>query len=183
MAKLGNEIRDLFRNVTYAWQQSKNPYLDNIALKKQYLETRERYHQKVDGAQRNTRELSFAFNELASALEFSDASNLLQRKAGLAKSINDNKDDLHAALIGMISGYATSGGALIPIIVELYSDRVAALSNFFFWAALAVLAFGIYAGSFNQNRLMRLVKEHQDYTLEFKEITDLLEKEGKSRTH
>jgi hypothetical protein len=36
--------------------------------------------------------------------------------------------------------------------------------------------FGFYEGYFNQNRLKRLVKEHKDYTSEFDEITDLIER-------
>jgi hypothetical protein len=33
-----------------------------------------------------------------------------------------------------------------------------------------------YEGYFNQNRLKRLVKEHKDYTSEFDEVTDLIER-------
>jgi hypothetical protein len=54
-------------------------------------------------------------------------------------------------------------------------------SDFLFWALLAVFVFGIYTGSFNQNRLRRLVKEHMDYTREFDEITDLLDKKKDMR--
>jgi hypothetical protein len=93
----------------------------------------------------------------------------------LAKSVNDNRDDLRGALIGMISGYSTSVGGLIPLVAEIYTGGLDMFSNFFFWALLGVFVFGIYTGSFNQNRLWRLVKEHRDYTGEFDEITDLLE--------
>ena len=43
-----------------------------------------------------------AFDNLFSAVDFSDTSNLWERKASLAKSINDNKIDVMGALIGTI---------------------------------------------------------------------------------
>jgi hypothetical protein len=55
------------------------------------------------------------------------------------------------------------------------------LSSFLFWGLLAVLVFGIYTGSFNQNRLKRLVREHKDYTRESEEIADLLERKRDTR--
>jgi len=67
-------------------------------------------------------------------------------------------------------------GVSIPITLEIYTKSLNAFSNFFFWALLVVFGFGIYTGSFNQNRLRRLVKEHKDYTSESEEITDLLER-------
>ena len=150
--------------------------MDNIALKKCYLESRELYHQKVNSAfVHSSGNLIEAFDELASAVDYSDTSNLWQRKASLAKSVNDNRDDLRGALIGMISGYSTSVGGLIPLVAQVYTDRLDVFSSFFFWALLAVFVFGTYTGSFNQNRLRRLVKEHRDYTGEFDEITDLLD--------
>jgi len=156
--------------------ERKTPYVDNIALKKRYLDSRELYHQKVNSALlHNSGNLVEAFNELASAVDYSDTSNLWQRKASLAKSVNDNRDDLRGALIGMISGYSTSVGGLIPLVAETYTEGLEVFSNFFFWALLGVFLFGIYAGSFSQNRLRRLVKEHRDYTGEFDEITDLLD--------
>jgi hypothetical protein len=54
-------------------------------------------------------------------------------------------------------------------------------SSFLFWGLLAVLVFGIYTGSFNQNRLKRLVREHKDYTRESEEIADLLERKRDTR--
>jgi hypothetical protein len=176
MVGLADGIRGFLENVRYAWRERKTPYVDNIALKKLYLESRELYHQKVNSAlAHSSGNLIEAFDELASAVDYSDTSNLWQRKASLAKSVNDNRDDLRATLLGMISGYATSVGGLIPLVAEIYTEGLAVFSNFFFWALLAVFAFGIYAGSFNQNRLRRLVKEHRDYTGEFDEITDLLD--------
>lgn len=184
MARHTDEIKGFLENVRYAWRERKTPYVDNIALKKRYLESRELYHQKVNSALGNSSgNLIEAFDELASAVDYSDTSNLWQRKASLAKSINDNRDDLRGALIGMISGYFTSVGVLIPIAAETYADSLDAFSNFFFWALLAVFVFGIYAGSFNQNRLTRLVKEHRDYTGEFDEITELLDEKKDVRIH
>jgi hypothetical protein len=176
MAGLMDAIRGFLKNVRYAWRERKTPYMDNVTLKMRYLESRELYHQKVNSAlMHSSGNLVEAFDELASAVDYSDTSNLWQRKASLAKSVNDNRDDLRGALIGMISGYFTSVGGLIPLVAETYADGLDVFSNFFFWALLAVFAFGIYTGSFNQNRLRRLVKEHRDYTGEFAEITDLLD--------
>jgi len=176
MSGLTDEVRGFAENVRYAWRERRTPYVDNVALKKRYLESRELYHRKVnDALAHSSGNLIEAFDELASAVDYSDTSNLWQRKASLAKSINDNRDDLRGALIGLISGYFTSIGILIPLAAETYTDGLEVFSNFFFWALLAVFAFGIYTGSFNQNRLRRLVKEHKDYTAEFNEITDLLD--------
>jgi hypothetical protein len=176
MAGLGDEVRGFVENVRYAWRERRTPYIDNVALKKRYLESRDLYHRKVNSALAySSGNLVEAFDELASAVDYSDTSNLWQRKASLAKSINDNRDDLRGALIGLISGYFTSIGVWIPLAAETYTQGLDVFSNFFFWALLAVFAFGIYTGSFNQNRLRRLVKEHRDYTGEFNEITDLLD--------
>ena len=176
MTKLADRMRSFLEDVRYAWRERKTPYVDNIALKKRYLDSRELYHQKVNSALlHNSGNFVEAFNELASAVDYSDTSNLWQRKASLAKSVNDNRDDLRGALIGMISGYSTSVGGLIPLVAETYTEGLEVFSNFFFWALLGVFLFGIYAGSFSQNRLRRLVKEHRDYTGEFDEITDLLD--------
>ena len=175
MFGLRNRMRGFLENVRYAWQERKTPYVDNIALKKRYLENRELYHQKVNNAlAHRSGNLIEALDELTGAVDYSDTSSLWQRKASLAKSINDNRDDLNGALIGMISGYATSVGGLIPLIADIYTDGLDAIYSFFFWAFLAVFLFGIYTGSFNQNRLKRLVKEHKDYTGEFDELTSLL---------
>ena len=182
MPKRADTMRGFLQNVRYAWRERKTPYLDNIALKKQYLESRELYHQKVNSAfVHSSGNLIEAFDELASAVDYSDTSNLWQRKASLAKTINDNRDDLRGALIGLISGYSTSVGAFIPLAAETGTQGLDAVSGFFFWALLAVVAFGIYTGTFNQNRLSRLVKEHKDYTGEFDEITDLLDKKKDAR--
>ena len=176
-------MRGFLENVRYAWQQRKTPYIDNVALKTRYLESRELYHEKMNGAfaHRTNNDPVKAFDELFSAVDCGDTSNLWERKAGLAKSINDNRDDLKGALIGTATGYFTALGVSIPIALEIYIKSLNAFSNFFFWASLAVFAFGIYTGSFNQNRLGRLVKEHKDYTSEFEEITDLLESKEDKR--
>lgn len=184
MARRADEMKGFLQDVRYAWRERKTPYVDNIALKKRYLESRELYRQKVNSAlAHSSGNLTQAFYELASSVDYSDTSNLWQRKASLAKSINDNRDDLRGALIGMISGYSTSVGGLIPLIAETYTESLNVFSNFFFWAFLAVFVFGIYTGSFNQNRLRRLVKEHKDYTGEFDDITDLLDEKKDAEIH
>lgn len=176
-------MRGFIENVRYAWQQRRTPYVDNIALKTRYLESRKLYHEKMDSAfaHRSNNDIARAFDELFSAADFGDTSNLWIRKAGLAKSINDNRDDLRGALIGTITGYFTALGASIPVTLEIYTKSLNAFQNFFVWASLALFGFGIYTGSFNQNRLRRLVKEHKDYTNEFEEITDLLERKKEIR--
>ena len=58
-----------------------------------------------------------AFDSLFNAVDFSDTSTLWERKAGLAKSINDNKIDVMGALIGAMSAYIGSLGILFPIIL------------------------------------------------------------------
>ncbi len=184
MVRFIQEIKGFVENISYAWQQRKTPYLDNITLKTHYLESRELYHEKMNSAfvHRTSNDPVKAFDELFSAVDCGDTSNLWERKAGLAKSINDNRDDLKGALIGTITGYFTALGTSIPIALEIYTKGLNAFSNFFFWALLAVFGFGIYTGSFNQNRLRRLVKEHKDYTSESDEITDLLERKKDIRT-
>jgi hypothetical protein len=48
--------------------------------------------------------------------------------------------------------------------------------DYLVYGFFAIMFFGFYEGYFNQNRLKRLVKEHTDYTSEFDEITDLIER-------
>ena len=178
MVRFMQGMRGFLENIRYAWQQRKTPYVDNIALKKHYLESRALYHEKMNCAfaHRTNNDQIKAFDELFSAVDCGDTSNLWQRKAGLAKSINDNRDELRGALIGTITGYFTALGASIPLAPEIYTKSLNAFSNFFFWALLAVFGFGIYTGRFSQNRLKRLVKEHKDYSRESEEITELLER-------
>lgn len=176
-------MRVFLENIRYAWQQRKTLYLDNIVLKQHYLESRELYHEKMNSAfvHRTNNDPVKAFDELFNAVDYGDTSNLWERKASLAKSINDNRDDLRGALIGTITGYFTALGASIPIVPEIYAKGLNVFSSFFFWALLAVFGFGIYTGSFNQNRLRRLVKEHKDYTSESEEIAGLLERKKETR--
>ena len=178
MARFIQKMRGFLENIRYAWQQRKTLYVDNIALKRHYLENRELYHEKMNSAfvHRTNNDPVKAFDELFSAVDCGDTSNLWERKAGLAKNINDNRDDLKGALIGTATGYFTALGASIPMALEVYTESLNAFSNFFFWALLAVFGFGIYTGSFNQNRLRRLVTEHKDYMSESEEITCLLER-------
>lgn len=122
-----------------------------------------------------------AFDDLFSAVDFSNTSNLWERKASLAKSINDNKIDVMGALTGAISSYISSVGVLVPIIVTINNDGVAAFSNYLVLGFFAILLFGFYEGYFSQSRLKRLVKEHKDYTSEFDEITGLLERKENLR--
>ncbi|XHH09774.1 MAG: hypothetical protein ACFCUE_03875 [Candidatus Bathyarchaeia archaeon] len=118
-----------------------------------------------------------AFDNLFSAVESNDTSTLWERKASLAKSINDNKIDVMGALIGAISSYISAVGLLAPIILAVYElGVILAFSDFLILGFFGILLFGLYEGYFSQCRLKRLVKEHKDYTFEFSEVTDLLER-------
>ena len=110
------------------------------------------------------------------AVDFSDTTTLWERKVGLAKSINDNKIDLMGALIGAMSAYIGSLGILFPIVLLVISQGFAAFSKLSCIWVLCNQFFVFYEGYFNQNRLKRLVKEHKDYTSEFDEITDSIER-------
>ncbi|MCW4029466.1 MAG: hypothetical protein NWE92_07455 [Candidatus Bathyarchaeota archaeon] len=156
----------------------KTPYIDNTALKEKYIENRESYHQKMNRAfLSRTGNMSVeAFDDLFSAVESNDTSTLWERKASLAKSINDNKIDVMGALIGAISSYLGAIGILFPIILAVYTSGAEAFSDFLILGFLGILLFGLYEGYFSQCRLKRLVKEHKEYTCEFDEVTTLLER-------
>lgn len=171
--------KGFLENVKYAFKVvKKTPYIDNMLLKANYLENREAYHQKMNRAflNRTANKSIEAFDSLFSAVEFNDTSTLWERKASLAKSINDNKIDVMGALIGAISSYISSIGILLPIVLAVYETGMRAFSDFLFIGFFGILLFGLYEGYFSQCRLKRLVKEHKDYTCEFDEVTDLLER-------
>jgi len=166
-------------NVRYAFRMvRRTPYIDATIIKREYQEHREFYHLKMNNAFKSrTNNISIgAFDSLFSAVDFSDTSTLWERKAVLAKSINDNKIDVMGALIGAMSAYIGSLGVLFPILLLVIADGAAAFSNYLVYGFFAIMFFGFYEGYFNQNRLKRLVKEHKDYTSEFDEITDLIER-------
>ena len=166
-------------NVKYAFRMvRRTPYIDATIIKREYQEHREFYHQKMNSAFKSrTNNISIgAFDSLFSAVDFSDTSTLWERKAGLAKSINDNKIDVMGALIGAMSAYIGSLGVLFPILLLVITQGIAAFGNYLVYGFFAIMFFGFYEGYFNQNRLKRLVKEHKDYTSEFDEITDLIER-------
>lgn len=184
--KINDQVseKSFLENTKYALAVvRKTPYIDNTALKEKYLENRESYHQKMNHAFLNrTGNMSVeAFDNLFSAVESNDTSTLWERKASLAKSINDNKIDVMGALIGAISSYLGSIGILLPIILAFYESGVKAFSDYLFIGFLGILLFGLYEGYFSQCRLRRLVKEHKDYTFEFNEVTDLLERKKSLR--
>ena len=166
-------------NVKYAFRMvRRTPYIDATIIKREYQEHREFYHQTMNEAYVNrTKNISEkAFDNLFSAVDFSDTSTLWERKASLAKSINDNKIDVMGALIGALSAYIGSLGVLFPIILLIATQGIRAFSNYLMYGFFAIMFFGFYEGYFNQNRLKRLVKEHKDYTSEFDEVTDLIER-------
>ncbi len=181
-AKTTNQMltgKNFLENAKYAFGVvRKTPYIDHMNLKAKYIENRDAYHQKMNRAfLSRTGNLSVeAFDNLFSAVEFNDTSTLWERKASLAKSINDNKIDVMGALIGAISSYLSSIGVLIPIVLALYASGVNAFSDFLILGFLGMLLFGLYEGYFSQCRLKRLVKEHKDYTCEFSEVDSLLER-------
>lgn len=181
-AKNSNEIfagKNFLQNAKYAVSVvKKTPYIDHMSLKANYLDNREAYHQKMNHAfLSRTDNLSVkAFDDLFSAVEFNDTSTLWERKASLAKSINDNKIDVMDALIGAISSYISSIVIFITIGLSFYEIGANAFSDFLILGFLGILLFGLYEGYFNQCRLKRLVKEHKDYTCEFGEVNNLLER-------
>jgi hypothetical protein len=117
-----------------------------------------------------------AFDHLFSAVEFNDTSTLWERKASLAKSINDNKIDVMGALIGAISSYLSCIGLIVPIIFAFYESGVQAFSDYLLLGFIGIFVFGLYEGYFSQTRLKRLVKEHKEYSSEFDEVTLLLDR-------
>jgi hypothetical protein len=171
-------------NVKYALRVvRKTRYIDTVVIKRHYIETRELYHQKMNTAfvSRTGNTSVEAFDNLFSAVDFSDTSTLWERKASLAKSINDNKHDVMGALIGTISSYIGSAGILVPLIVTINQEGMAAFSDYLIFGFFGILLFGFYEGYFSQSRLKRLVKEHEDYTSEFDQITGLLERKENLR--
>jgi len=160
-----------------AWLEG-HRIIDATIIKREYQEQREFYHQKMNSAFKSrTNNISIgAFDSLFSAVDFSDTSTLWERKAGLAKSINDNKIDVMGALIGAMSAYIGSLGVLFPIILLVITQGIAVFGNYLVYGFFVIMFFGFYEGYFNQNRLKRLVKEHKDYTSEFDEITGLIER-------
>jgi hypothetical protein len=90
-----------------------------------------------------------AFDNLFNAVEPNDTSTLWERKASLAKSINDNKIDVIGALIGAISPYISSIGILLPIILAVYERGLAEFSNYLIAAFIGLLFFGLYEGYFS----------------------------------
>jgi len=180
--KITNKIltgKSFLQNAKYAvGVVRKTPYIDHMGLKAKYLETREAYHQKMNRAfLSRTGNLPIeAFDDLFSAVESNDTSTLWERKASLAKSINDNKIDVMGALIGAISSYLSSIGVLIPIVLTFYEIGIEAFSDFLVLGFIGILLFGLYEGYFSQCRLKRLVKEHKDYTCEFGQVDSLLER-------
>jgi hypothetical protein len=171
-------------NIRYAVMIArKTPYIDNLNLKRCYIESRELYHQKMNSAfVSRTHNISVeAFDNLFSAVESNDTATLWERKASLAKSINDNKSDVMGALIGTISSYIGSIGVLAPIIITIATQGTAAFSNYLLFGFFGILLFGFYEGYFSQSRLKRLVKEHKEYTDEFDELSCLLDRKENLR--
>ena len=107
-------------NVRYVFHMiRRTPYIDATIIKREYQAHREFYYRKMNSAFKSrTNNISIgAFDSLFSAVDFRNTSTLWERKAGLAKSINDNKIDVMGALIGAMSAYIGSLGVLFPIII------------------------------------------------------------------
>jgi hypothetical protein len=181
-AKIANQKligTNFLENTKYALRVvRKTPYIDNMALKRNYIENREAYHQKMNTAfTSRTDNISIeAFDNLFSAVESNDTSTLWERKASLAKSINDNKMDVMGALIGAVSSYISCIAIFFPIALAFYQSGVQAFSDYLILGFIGLFLFGIYEGYFSQSRLKRLVKEHKDYSSEFDEVTLLLDR-------
>lgn len=178
MDRIFQEIKDLFEDFWYAWEERKTPYLDNEALKARYLERRSLYHEKMNRAlvhQKSNNPIQ-AFGELSSAVDSLDTANLWEKKARLAKNINDNRDNVPLTLFGTLTGYLTSMGVAISIILTIYTKGFDTIYDSFFWGLFIAASFFGIIGRYNQNRLKRLVEEHRDYTREYEETAKLIEK-------
>jgi len=126
-------------NVKYAFLMvRRTPYIDATIIKREYQEHREFYHIKMNSAFKSrTNNISIgAFDSLFSAVDFSDTSTLWERKAGVAKSINDNKIDVMGALIGGLSAYVVSLGVLFPILLLVITQGIAAFGNYLVYGFL-----------------------------------------------
>jgi hypothetical protein len=177
------EIRNLLGNIRYGWQEIKTPYIDNKVLNERYIESRDLCKKKIEStfAHLKNNDLTQALYEKFIADEYLDAAHLWERKSRLAKYINDNRDHVRGSLIGMFSDYATSlgtaGGAALTS-SSAYSNGSDVLSDIIFFGFIIVSGLTFITGVVNQKRLNRLVKEHKDYTREFEETTDLIEKKN-----
>jgi len=108
------EIRNLLGNIRYGWQERKTPYIDNKVLNKRCIENRDLYNKKIDNAFAHLKnnDLTQALYEKFIADEYLDTAHLWEKKSRLTKYINDNRDHVKGALIGMFSDYVTSLGQL-----------------------------------------------------------------------
>jgi len=181
MVRLIQEIRNLLGNIRYAWQERKTPYIDNKVLNERYIENRDLYKKKIDSAfaHLENNDLTQALYEKFIADEYLDTAHLWVKKSRLAKYINDNRDHVKGALIGMFSDYTTSigtaGGAVLTA-PSVYANGSDFYSDALFFGLIIVSGLTFVTGVVNQKRLNRLVKEHKDYTREFEETTNLIEK-------
>jgi len=177
-------IKDLLKDIRYAWEERKTPYLDNKALKARYLERRDLYHEKMNGALAHHKSNNSvqAFGELFGAVDSLDTANLWEKKARLAKNINDNRDNVPLTLFGAITGYLTSMGTVITMILTFYTKGFDAIYDSFFWGLFIATSFFSVIGRYNQNRLKRPVEEHRNYTKEYEETAKLIEMKKDLRT-
>ena len=178
MVKFTQVIRNLFENIRYAEQERKTPYIDHEVLKQHSKENRDLYEKKMNSARSHheNNDLDQAYHELFDAVNYLDTAILWEKQARLAKDINDNRDNVPLTLWPMFISYAGGMGATIPTISAVYLKGYNAPSNLFFWVGLiGFFALG-FIGINQQRRLNRLVEEHKDYTRDFNETIDLIER-------
>ena len=96
-AKIADQMfagKSFVENVKYALRVvRKTPYIDTVIIKQHYIETRELYHQKMNNAfvSRTGNTSVEAFDNLFSAVDFSDTSTLWERKASLPRALTITK--------------------------------------------------------------------------------------------
>jgi hypothetical protein len=180
------EIKNLYRDIKYAWRMRNNSYIDTVALRFCFNEGRELFNQKIKSALRHYRnnDLAETIYDLFSAIDYLDNSTLWDKEATLAKHINDNKDNVPLTMAGMFISYGTSLGSTIGDIHTVYTKGVnPAISDPFFWGFLITsTVFGI-VGWYQQKRLRRIVKEHKDYTSEFQEVESSLKEKAQKNNN
>ena len=167
MVTFTQEIKELFGNIRYAWRERRASYINTEIIEEHYNEDMEWCLENIESAPDNR----FEYHTLMA--------HLWEKKAGLAKNINDNRDEIKEKLTAMITAYGTSAGAaggaalMAPSIYKNNSDIFSQIAFFGF-----ILLFGltIYSGVLTQWRLNRVVKEHKNDTKKYKKTTDDIER-------
>ena len=166
MVKFTKKVKELFGNFSYAWLERKEPYINTEIIEKHYNEH--------VGCLKNIESVPdnhFKYH--------THMANLWDRKARLAKDINDSRDEIKEKLTGMITAYGTSagsvGGAAI-IAPSIYANNSEFLSRIAFFGFVLLSGITFYNGIQTQRRLNRIVKEHKNDVRRYKKTEDNIER-------